>query len=178
MRFARGRVPSLGSIIERGAGMSRRTVLYSISVWALMVFVGGCASTPTAPEPPPVVSSVVETDFATAWTTTRDVLLAQGLEVYTRDKRGLFVAYTHQKRHLLLFPHREEFTVALEPLPPDRVEISVETIHQRYRVTLLTYPDWRDAPKGAEKDKAQALLDQIVAGIRGPEPGTPGDAKG
>lgn len=149
--------------------------LYPLSVCLLAAALAGCRSTPE-PEPPPVVSAVVEEDFETVWQTTRDVLLREKLQIYTRDKRGLFVAYTDQHRRLLLFPHRTKLTIALEPLSPDSTQVFVETIHQRYRVTLLTYPDWRDAPKGAEEQSAQQLLDQIVAAVERGSAGTSGNA--
>ena len=99
------------------------------------------------------------------------MLLEQEYEVYSRDTRGLFVAYTKVKRHLLLFPHRMQVTVTLERVSTDSTRVSVETIHQKYRVTLLTYPDWRDDPKPAAGDEGRALLERIGSGLASAEVG-------
>jgi hypothetical protein len=123
----------------------------------------GCKTTPAPVEPPPVVSAVVEQPFESAWEGTRDVLMQQGLQIYTRDKRGLFVAYTPTKRVLIVSPRRTKLTIALEPVTAQSTRVSVETIKQHYRVTLLTYPDWRDAPQGTDPKVGQTLLDAIVA---------------
>ncbi len=87
----------------------------------------------------------------------------------------MFVVYTPTKRVMLISPRRTKLTIALEPVTPQTTRVSVETIKQHYRVTLLTYPDWRDEPKGTEPAKGQALLDAIIAHtsakIEGTSPG-------
>ena len=133
------------------------------SALALLAAIAGCKTTPPALQPPPVVSAVVSQPFEKAWEGTRDVLMQQSLQIYTRDKRGLFVAFTPTKRVLIVSPRRTKLTVALEPVTPQTTRVSVETIKQHYRVTLLTYPDWRDVEKETDPAKGQALLDAIVA---------------
>ena len=145
-------------------------------VLALLVLAAaapGCESTPAAVEAPPFVSATVPSEFESTWTSTRDVLLERGLQIYVRDKRGMFVAYTPTKRKLIFFPQRTKLTVTLQPASPAETTISVETIRQHYRVTLLTYPDWRDVPGSADEAAGQALLDAIVVHSSGDAP-TPG----
>ncbi len=130
--------------------------------------VAGCKTTPKeAPPPPPTVSAVVDEDFETVWQETRDELLQQKLFIYTRDKRGLFVVFTDMHRVLLISPRRTKMTISLEPVNAQSTRITVETIKQHYRVTLLTYPDWRDVLKGTDPEQGQNLLNALVAHING-----------
>lgn len=129
----------------------------------------GCKSTP-GNQPPPaakVDSLTIQGSFQEVWQGTRQALLDQRYEIYTRDKRGLFVAYTKVKRRLLIFPHRIQLTVTVEAVSVDEIRLSVETVHQKYRVSLLTYPDWRDDPIPAEGDEGRVLLEAIKEGIGG-----------
>jgi len=140
-----------------------------IALAAVCLFAAaGCKTTPKeAPPPPPTVSAVVEQDFETVWTKTRDELLQQELWIYTRDTRGLFVVFTDMRRVLLISPRRTKMTISLEPVNAQSTRITVETIKQHYRVTLLTYPDWRDVLEGTDPEQGQALLNAIVAHING-----------
>ena len=138
------------------------------------LLVAGCKSTggdegraPTAT----LESLTVEAGFEEVWQATRRALLDQKYEVYTRDTRGLFVAYSKVKRRLFFLPHRMQLTLTLEPVSADSTRLSVETIHQKYRVTLLTYPDWRDDPKPAAGDEGRALLEMIGSGFGSAESG-------
>ena len=129
----------------------------------------GCRSMP-GNQPPPaakVDSLTIRGSFEEVWQGTRQALLDQSYEIYTRDKRGLFVAYTKVKRRLLIFPHRTQLTVTVEAISRDETRLSVETIHQKYRVSLLTYPDWRDDPDPAEGDEGRVLLEAIKEAIGG-----------
>lgn len=133
-----------------------------------LAVMAGCQSTPKeAPPPPPTVSAVVEKDFETVWTQTRDELLQQELWIYTRDKRGLFVVFTDMHRVFFVSPRRTKMTISLEPVNAQSTRITVETIKQHYRVTLLTYPDWRDVLPGTDPEQGQELLNAIVAHING-----------
>ena len=164
-------------------GLGIRMCRYAVS-FCLVVICGlvvvGCRS--ARGDEGPALSATVESltvgaGFEEVWQETRRALLEQEYEVYTRDTRGLFVAYTKVKRRLLLFPHRMQVTVTLERVSTDSTRISVETIHQKYRVTLLTYPDWRDDPRPAAGDEGRALLEMIGSGLGwaevggAPEPG-------
>lgn len=131
-------------------------------------FAMGCKSTPKEAKllPPAQVDSVVMSGaYEDVWQATRVGLLDGGFEIYTRDKRGLFVAYAKVRRHLFVWPNRTQLTVTLEELSGDSTRVSVETLEQGYRVTLLTYPDWRDNTKPAKKKKTGdvgvALLEAI-----------------
>jgi hypothetical protein len=149
--------PSSGGLTRMAA-----RALFSGALIALLA-VSGCQSTPTPSEAPPHVFATVDSQFEQAWESTRDVMLQRGLQIYVRDKRGMFVAYTPTKRNLLFFPNRTKLTVTLETVSPGSIKIAVETIRQHYRVTLLTYPDWRDVPGEADEAAAKALLDAILA---------------
>jgi hypothetical protein len=147
--------------------MTLRILLSSIVL--LAVSATGCRSTPVAIEAPPHVTATVSSDLEAAWTSTRNVLLDRGLQIYVRDKRGMFVAYTETKRKLIFFPERTKLTVTLREATPGETLVAVETIRQHYRVTLLTYPDWRDVPGTADEAAGQSLLDAIVANVNGVE---------
>jgi len=133
-----------------------------------------CKSTPDAVVLPAAQTdtAVLDGTFADVWQATRVGLLAQGYEIYTRDKRGLFVAHSKQRRRIFVFPNRTKLTVTLESLSSSTTQVSVETLEQGYRVTLLTYPDWRDKPKLAEGDEALALLESIRGALAAGDEGT------
>jgi hypothetical protein len=137
-----------------------------------VVAASGCQSTPATVEAPPHVSANVPAEFETAWESTRAVLLQRGFQIYVRDKRGIFVAYTPTKRKLVFFPERTKLTVTLRSSSAAETTVAVETIRQHYRVTLLTYPDWRDVPGTADEAAGQAVLDAIVAHSAGETPGS------
>ena len=93
-------------------------------------------------------------------------LRERGLDVYTRDKRGVFVAYTPMKRQRFLTPKRVRYNVMLEPVSPDVTRVVVETVRQVYGVTLLTYPEWHDR-KMTDATQGDALLEAIRAKAAG-----------
>jgi hypothetical protein len=103
--------------------------------------------------------TIVKQSDANAWQTTKAVLREKGYEIYTRDKRGVFVAYTGKSTHLLQY-HRMKFTIALEPVSDSETEISIESLRQVYGVTLLTYPGWHDR-KTTDHSQAQDILKSI-----------------
>jgi len=109
----------------------------------------------------PVTERQIEADFDAVWKSTRDILLDEKLTLYTRDLRGLFVAYTPEKTAFRLFPTRTKVTIVLEPVDEDTTAVAVETIYQRFRVTLLTEPDWHDRPRESDIEYGQSLLDRI-----------------
>lgn len=143
--------------------LSRSAICFAL---ICLGFAAGCKSAPEIVAAPPAVSStVIAGSFEDVWQITRQTLLDQKYEIYTRDTRGLFVAYTKVKRHLLFFPRRTQFTITLESVSPDATRVGVETIQQRYRVTLLTYPDWRDHREPAEVAAAEAILNAIERAV-------------
>ena len=131
------------------------------------VLVSGCKSTPdsAALRSAQMDSLVLPGNFDDVWQATRLGLSRQGYEIYTRDKRGLFVAHTKVRRHLFVFPNRTQLTVTLKEVSVDATRVTVETLKQGYRVTLLTYPDWRDSSKPADGDAALTLLESIRSAL-------------
>lgn len=105
----------------------------------------------------------VEAPFDQTWQTVKAVLREKELDIYTRDKRGTFVAYTPEKRRFLQ-PNRFKYTFDLEAISDTETRIALDTRKQSYGVTLLTYPGWHDR-KTAEAPESQALLDAIQARI-------------
>lgn len=103
--------------------------------------------------------------FDATWQAAKGVLRERGLELYTRDKRGVFVAYTKSK-HQSLAHKRMEYTVTLEAVSDTETKVSIESVRQAYGVTLLTYPGWRDRKTTDHKD-APAILEAIQAKVKG-----------
>ncbi|MCC6699363.1 MAG: hypothetical protein IT365_27305 [Candidatus Hydrogenedentes bacterium] len=98
-----------------------------------------------------------------AWQDTKAVLREMELDIYTRDKRGEFVAYTPMKRHFYVAtPHRTQLTIVLESVSASSTSVTVETVQQVYGVTPLTYPDWHDR-KTSDNKEALAILDALRA---------------
>lgn len=109
--------------------------------------------------------AVVPASFDTTWQTVKDVLREQELDIYTRDKRGRFVAYTPEKRRLLQ-PNRYQYTFQLDEISANETRVALDTRKQTYGVTLLTYPGWHDR-KTEDSPESQALLDAIQARVSG-----------
>ena len=143
--------------------MERRTWLcFGLLVVAAIVL-GGCARTARDTTGFAITDgTTVDLPFTEAWQTAKAVLREKELDLYTRDKRGVFVAFSKMKRHLFLVPHRTKYTVALESVSKNSTRVSVESIDQVYGCTLLTYPGWHDR-KTTDHSEAQAILDAIEA---------------
>jgi hypothetical protein len=123
---------------------------------------GGCATTaPQEPEPIAVVrEDTINASFDAVWESTRDSLLNLGIGIYTRDKRGFFVAYGPQRRKLLT-PRRNQYTIILEQIDATRTRIELETMPQRYAISLLTHPKWQEDPKAPLPDRGDEILATI-----------------
>ncbi len=136
--------------------------LLTISVCA-----GGCARTARDTQGFTIVkNAVVETGFEQTWNATKAVLRAHELDIYTRDKRGTFVARTPVKRRYFLLPRRTQYTIVLEPVEEQSTRISIEALRQVYGVTLLTYPGWHDR-KTTDDTAAAALLEALTVELVG-----------
>jgi hypothetical protein len=98
-----------------------------------------------------------------AWQAVKEVLRDKGLDLYTRDKRGVFIAFSPMKRNLFLVPTRIKYTVALESLSDSSTKVTVDAVRQVYGVTLLTYPNWHD-----RKTTDGTLKDDILSAL-GPQ---------
>jgi hypothetical protein len=122
-------------------------ILRNLSVCAALIgilLVAGCSSAPPVDEALGAVdSAIVQAPMEEAWQAVKGVLRDQEYLIYTRDKRGLFVAFTDMKRKRLT-PHREQITVTLQPQSADSTQVTVEMVQQTYGVSLLTYPGWHD----------------------------------
>ena len=148
-----------------------RTIAWVLLVGAV-VAVGGCpTSSPESGEFTRVDSAVMDAPFVEVWQSTKAVLRQQEYLIYTRDKRGIFVAYSDQKRKFLT-PHRTQVTINLEELTAETTRLTIETAYQEYGVTLLTYPGWH-IRESDDDSKALAILEgvrqHLAAGPESPE---------
>ena len=110
-------------------------------------------------------SITVSASFEDTWQAVKTVLREQGYELYTRDKRGVFVAYTPMKRRLLQ-PKRTQYTIELTEMTSTQTSVHIETVHQTYGVTLLTDPNWHDRP-AKDPEAASAILSAVQARLTG-----------
>ncbi len=132
-----------------------------------MPFCGGCAtSAPDATGFALVESAVVDGAYVDVWQASKKVLRDEELIVFTRDKRGLFVAYDDLGRHRLV-PRRRQFSVVVEEVSATSSKVTIETLDQEYGVRLLKYPDWHDR-KTTETERGSAILEAIKAGVTNP----------
>lgn len=134
---------------------------------ALVIALAGCASAARDTSGFAITDeATVNAPFEKTWQLTKAVLREQNLDIYTRDKRGFFVAFTPQKRHWRLVPHRQKYTITIEEVSATATHISIETVNQVYGVTLLTYPDWHDR-KATGDTEAKAILKALQAKAAG-----------
>ncbi len=106
-------------------------------------------------------TTTVDMPFQDAWQLVKTVLRDQDFEIYTRDKRGIFVAHTKVSRvWRVLQPRRMQYTIELAPVSDNRTRIYIESVRQVYGVTLLTYPGWHDR-KTTKDEGALTILSAI-----------------
>ncbi|GEM_PF-608252 len=105
-------------------------------------------------------SEVINASFEETWQSTKAVLREMDLEIYTRDKRGRFVAFTGMTRRRVFVPHRVKYTIILEKESAETTKVMIESMRQVYGVTLLTYPDWHDR-KTDDNSVALEILDRL-----------------
>lgn len=103
---------------------------------------------------------VVQAGYEDSWHAVKRTLLDQGYEIYTRDKRGVFVAFTDMNRRLGQ-PKRTKYTIELGAVNDAQTDIHIEAVRQSYGVTLLTDPNWHD--RRMEDDGS---LDAILAAVQ------------
>lgn len=115
-----------------------------------------------------IESATYDASFVDTWQATKRELRALDLDIYTRDKRGVFVAFTQQGRAVWLQPQREKFTIRVEETAAGRTAVEIETVAQVYGVTLLTYPDWHER-QARNTNTAQAILEGVAVRL-GAEP--------
>ncbi len=113
-----------------------------------VLLMAGCSSAPPVDEALGAVDSrVVQVPMEETWQAVKGVLRGEDYLIYTRDKRGFFVAYTNMKRSRLT-PRRQQITVTLQAQTRASTEVTVEMVQQTYGVSLLTYPGWHDLKTG------------------------------
>lgn len=126
----------------------------------------GCAHQPTLQVDYAYTESVVvDVAFEPAWQAAKTALVDLDYSIYTRDKRGLFVAHGKRGRKWAI-PRRTQMTVTVESVTAQKTRVTVEALRQRYRVTPLTYPDWREIAPVDEELQTKELLEAIDAGSR------------
>ncbi|HRI87174.1 MAG TPA: hypothetical protein PLJ47_12010 [Candidatus Hydrogenedentes bacterium] len=97
------------------------------------------------------------------WQDTKAVLREMEMDIYTRDKRGEFVAFTPMKRQLYVgTPNRTKLTIVLSEATANSTTVSIQTVAQVYGVTLLTYPDWHDR-QAPHNNEAVAIIEALKA---------------
>jgi hypothetical protein len=128
----------------------------------LCCLMSACATrSDTAAEGAFVDTMIAPVPFAEAWKLTRDVLLEKDVEIHIRDKRGLFVVYTGMYRRKLVVPHRTKVTITLTIESDTSTRIAVETVHQKYSVTLLTHPEWLDQRDVSSDSTGVEILESV-----------------
>jgi len=138
-----------------------RNVLLILLVASALVPASGCARAARNTEGFATAdTAVVEAPYPETWQAVKATLRDEGYDIYTRDRRGVFVAYSDAKRRRLV-PHRVQYTITLEGASPQSTKVTVETLRQVYGVTLLTHPGWHDR-KTTDSTKAKALLEAIA----------------
>lgn len=124
----------------------------------------GCATDSPQVQPLSATDSrIVQAPFDAAWQATKAALREQDYILFTRDKRGFFEAYTEERRKLI-FPRRSRLSVTLVSVSSTTTRVTVETVEQKYQVSLLTYPGWHEG-KDADSALGLALLDAVEAQI-------------
>ena len=153
---------------NKGGSMKHASVIFAcVLALGLCGLSSGCARSARNTEGFAVVDTVtVDAPFMETWQAVKSALRDEGFDIYTRDKRGLFVAYSEKKRRRLV-PRRVQYTITLEPVDTDCTRVFVETLDQVYGVTLLTYPGWHDR-KTTDSAKAKGLLDTVQARLAVP----------
>ena len=113
-------------------------------------------------------SVTVNAEFMETWEATRTLLREMDFDIYTRDKRGIFVAFTGETRYWFV-PNRTQHTVTLEEVSPASTRVTVDTVNQVYGVTPLTYPDWHDRP-ARDPEEGTLLLQALQERLEGAPP--------
>jgi hypothetical protein len=140
---------------------SRNGWLLGLLAVACVLAVGGCARTAKDTQGFATKdAATVNSPLKETWQITKAVLREKGYDIYTRDKRGVFVAFTEMRRNIFLMPHRTKYTVALEAAGENSTQITVESVRQVYGVTLLTYPGWHDR-KTEDHSGALAIIKAV-----------------
>ncbi|MCL4692835.1 MAG: hypothetical protein KJ060_10045 [Candidatus Hydrogenedentes bacterium] len=142
--------------------MTRHLASLLVLVFVLSALTTGCARAKLNTAGFAITDTItVNKPLDETWQDTKAVLRELELDIYTRDKRGEFVAYTPMKRHLYIFtPHRTQLSIRMEEVTSNSTSVTIETVDQVYGVTPLTYPDWHDR-KTSDNEEALAILESL-----------------
>ena len=147
--------------------MSRHTTILSLALAAVMLAGFGCARAARDTTGFAVrEEATVKAPMEETWQAVKTILREQEYDIYTRDKRGAFVAYSDARRLLLVQPRREKYTIDVVAVNDAESKVVVEAVRQVYGVTLLTYPGWHDLQL-TDNTQARALLDAVTAKLGG-----------
>jgi len=105
------------------------------------------------------VSAEVDAEFTVVRRLMRDVLRDSPVEIYTRDKRGIYVVFADMRRAFLT-PRRLRLVITIRPLAENRSRVTIETFPEAYTVQLLTEPAWRPAVFG-DNSLAKEIIDSL-----------------
>jgi len=105
------------------------------------------------------VSADVDAEFTAVRRLMRDVLRDSPVEIYTRDKRGIYVVFADVRRAFFT-PRRLRLVITIRPLAENRSRVTIETFPEAYTVQLLTEPAWRPAAFG-DNSLAKEILDSL-----------------
>ncbi len=149
--------------------MRRSTGFLLTTLLLLSGLMGGCARAARDTTGFALEHAVtVPASFEDAWQAVKRVLREQGYEIYTRDKRGVFVAFTQMNRKFLQ-PNRLKLTVTLDHVSDAQTAIRIETRKQKYGVSALTYPGWHDR-RATGAQSAEAILEAVQQLLLAPSP--------
>ena len=107
----------------------------------------------------PEITADIEVESKLVRDVVRDVLRESPVEIYTRDKRGRFVAFADMGRAFLT-PRRLRLVIRLKPVSESKTHLTIQTFPEAYTVQLLTNPAWRPAAFG-DNSLAKDILDSI-----------------
>jgi hypothetical protein len=143
--------------------LSKRYVLAALAV-ACVLAATGCARVHGRNGGPneeiiAPISSDVAAGFKVVVQLMRDVLRDTPVEIYTRDKRGVYVVFADMRRAFLT-PRRLRLVITIEPVAENRSHVTIETFPEAYTVQLLTSPAWRPAAFG-DNSLATDIVDSL-----------------
>jgi hypothetical protein len=126
---------------------------------------GGCASTARDTSGFAVTQEAdVNASFDQTWQAVKHALREHELDIFTRDKRGTFVAYSKAKGIPDIKRRRVKHTITIEARGEEKCHLRIDTVSQVYGVTLLTYPGWHDR-KMKDPAPTQELLAKLQAKV-------------
>lgn len=117
----------------------------------------------------------VKAPYDKTWQATKEALRELKMDIYTRDKRGVFVAYDQPKREWMQL-RRVKYEIQLGSVNSEETRVLVSAIKQIYGVTLLTNPDWHDR-KISGKTKSDEIINKITEKCGGKVETSPTEVK-